>query len=102
MRVSGGPARRLARAWWPETITVALLAAIACAGQANDPLFSVVEAIVLAAGWAMGRRHRLTPVHAKLDRIGAVVGEVRAAVLAEDVQDGQDELAERRARRVVP
>lgn len=91
MRRFAGTARKIARGWWPESIAVALLTAIAFAGQKDDALFSVFCFIVMAIAWAMGRRHRLTPLHAKLDRIGNVVNETYAAVLAEDVQDDQDE-----------
>jgi hypothetical protein len=69
--------------WWPELLCAALLTAVAFAGQPNDLLFAVFCALIGAAFWAMGFRHRRTPLHARVDQIGETVDEVRD-ILTED------------------
>ncbi len=63
MRVLAGAVRRVSlRAWWPELLAAAVLAAAGLAGQKDDPLFAVFEGIVAGIFWAMGFRHRHLPL----------------------------------------
>lgn len=64
------------RRWWPELLAGGLLVLIGCAGQKDDPLFAVFVAVTLAIGWGMCARHRVRPLHEKVDRIGAGVREL--------------------------
>ena len=62
--------------WWPELLCAALLTAVAFAGQPNDLLFAVFCALIGAAFWAMGFRHRRTPLRARVEQIGETVSQV--------------------------
>lgn len=64
------------REWWPELLCVALLIAIALAGQKDDPLFAAFVAIIGGIFWGMGHRHRGLPLHRKVDRMTDAVGEM--------------------------
>lgn len=79
-------AAALAKTWWPELLCAALLSAVACAGQPDDLLFAIFCAVTGAIFWAMGFRHRRTPLHARIDRISETVTEVRD-LLADDGGD---------------
>jgi len=69
--------RRTLRAWWPELIWVVLLTLMAFSGDGYPPLASMVIGVFGAIFWAMGFRHRRTPLHDKVDRITETVGEVK-------------------------
>lgn len=65
------------RAWWPELLAAALLTAIGLAGQKDDPLFAAFVAIFGAIFWAMGRRHRMTPLRQTMEQTRDEVRAVR-------------------------
>lgn len=103
MQVFAGTARnaagRFLRAWWPELLACSILAAVGSAGQRNDPFFAVFMVICGFIFWAMGFRHRVTPLHTKVDRIDGNVTEVQGTINAvhtmlaeQDVQDEPDDL----------
>jgi hypothetical protein len=50
------------RSWWPELLAAAIFIAIGFAGQADDVLFAIFEAIIAAIFWGMGFRHRHLPL----------------------------------------
>jgi hypothetical protein len=68
---------RALRAWWPELLYAAFLTPIGfVAGK--DGLWTVMFCLVFGAVfWAMGFRHRRTPLHAKVDRISETVDDVK-------------------------
>jgi hypothetical protein len=69
--------RSIARAWWPELLYAAFLTPVGFAAG-KDGLWTVMFCLVFGAVfWAMGFRHRRTPLHAKVDRITETVSEVK-------------------------
>ena len=63
---SSTAARSRIRAWWPEALALAVLAAVSAAGPRDDLLFGVFEAIVAVIFWSMGFRHRHLPLAAAI------------------------------------
>jgi hypothetical protein len=70
--------RAYLRTWWPEGLFLAVMAAVALAGQPDDPLFAIFCTIVCAIGWGMGFRHRHRPIIEVIRRMDAKLDDALA------------------------
>lgn len=71
------------RLWWPECLFAGILSIFVLVRAKDGTLFVIFEAIVVTIGWAMGFRHRRTPLHDKLDKLGKDVKDVKGILLDE-------------------